>query len=240
VLTVVTFRWQPAPGYRSKFGPAEVNTLFRMVDRHYQAPHRNVCVTDDPRGLDRTIEVVPLWDDFAAIPSPHGPGNPSCYRRLKLFDPSIASLLGPRFVCLDLDTVIVGDLRPLWDRTEDFMIWGETNPKSFYNGSMFMLTAGARPQVWTDFDPRVSPRLTKRAGRFGSDQGWISYCLGPGEATWGRDDGVYSFRVHLEPNNGGEDLPANARIVMFHGKVDPWSWKGQRLAWVREHYGVPA
>jgi len=239
MLTVCTFKWKAAPGYRSNFGPEAVHALRAMVARNYPEPHRFVCITDDAEGLTG-IETLPLWSDHGAVSSPHGPLQPSCYRRLKLFDPDIEALLGPRIVCLDLDTVIVGDLRPILNRPEDFVIWGETNPRSFYNGSMFMLTAGARPQLWADFNPRTSPTLAKRAGRFGSDQGWISYKLGKGEATWTREDGVYSFRVHLEPKNGGEDLPANARVVHFHGKCDPWHWRAQRLAWVREHWGAAA
>lgn len=238
-MTIVTFKWKPPAGYRSKFGPESVLALRDMVARHYPRPHRFVCITDDATGL-KSVETIPLWNDHASLQSPHGRHNPSCYRRLKLFDPAIESLLGPRFACLDLDTVIVGDLVPILDRPEDFVIWGETNPKSFYNGSMFLMTAGARAKVWTEFDPKHSPMRAKRAGRFGSDQGWISYCLGPGEATWGRQDGVYSFRVHLEPTDGGEVLPANARIVFFHGKVDPWHWKAQRLPWVRSSWGIAA
>lgn len=237
MLTVVTFKWRSAPGYRSKFGPEAVFALRRMVRRHYQVDHRFVCITDDPKGLG-DVETIPLWPDHAELVSPHGRQNPSCYRRLKLFDPAIEALLGPRFVCLDLDTVIVADVAPLFHRTEPFVIWGETNPRSFYNGSMFMMTAGARAKVWTEFNPRTSPMTAKRAGRFGSDQGWISYVLGGGEATWTRADGVYSFRVHIQPK--GDDLPAGARMVMFHGKVDPWDWQGQRLAWVREHWGTAA
>jgi hypothetical protein len=171
------------------------------------------------------------------VPNPHGAHNPSCYRRLKLFAPEMGDVLGERFVCLDLDVVIVADLAPLWDRPEDFVIWGETNPRSFYNGSMFMLRAGARPQVWEQFKPKTSPMLAKRAGRFGSDQGWISYVLGKGEAMWGRQDGVYSYRVHIAP--AGDVLPSNARIVMFHGKVDPWCYRAQCVPWIREHWGTP-
>lgn len=235
MLTVCTFKWKPPAGYRSTFGPASVLALRDGVARHYAKPHRFVCLTDDATGLEG-IETLPLWADHAEVPNPHGRGNPSCYRRLKLFDPAIESLLGPRFVSLDLDTVVVGDLAPIFDRTEDFLIWGETNPHSFYNGSMFMLTAGARPQVWTDFDPKNSPREAFRARRFGSDQGWISHKLGRGEATWGRPDGVYSFRVHIQPHGGV--LPDDARLVMFHGKVDPWHRIAQQYGWVRQHWGV--
>lgn len=234
-LTVVCWRWQPPPGYRSTFGPETVNVLRRMVARHYQAPHRFVCVTDQTDGLDPEVEVVPAWNDHARIASPHGRKNPSCYRRLRAFSPDIAETFGERFVSLDLDCVIVGDLRPLWDRPEDFVMWGDTNsqPGSYYNGSMFLLRAGARPKVWQDFDPETSPQIAMKAGCFGSDQGWISYCLGPGETKWSKADGVYSFRNDFRlPQR--RDLPADARIVIFHGSDDPWAMHVQAdHAWVR-------
>jgi hypothetical protein len=234
MLSVVCFRWTPPAGYRSSFGPETVNVLRRMVARHYAKPHAFKCVTDDATGIDPEVEIVPMWHDFATIPSPHGGHNPSCYRRLRAFAPEIADVLGPRFVAVDLDTVITGDVTTLWDRPEDFVIWGETNPRSWYNGSMFLLTAGARRQVFERFNPKTSPQQAKAAGRFGSDQGWISYCLGKGEATWTRKDGVYSYRVHLQPNGG--TLPPGARMVMWHGQHDPWGKTAQQLSWVREHY----
>lgn len=233
-LSVVCFKWQPKPGYRSTFGPETVNTLARMVARHYPWPHRFICVTDDPVGLSPDVDVVPLWSDFAGIPSPHGALQPSCYRRLKAFSPEAAQFFGPRFVCLDLDTVITGDLTPLWNRSEDFIIWGETDPRSWYNGSMFLLTAGARTKVWETFDPATSPHTAKAAGKFGSDQGWISYCLGKGEKIWTQKDGVYSYRSYVVKH--GNKLPANARMVMFHGHADPWTKESQKIPWIKAHY----
>jgi hypothetical protein len=205
-----------------------------MVRRNYPHPIRVICVTDNTEGIDGSIETMPLWNDFADVPNPHGVTNPSCYRRLKVFAPEAREWFGDRFVCLDLDTVIVGDLTPLWERTEDFVIWGETNPRSFYNGSMFMMTAGARRQVLDTFNPKVSPHQARSAGKFGSDQGWISYCLGHGEATWTTADGVYSYNLHLRHN--GRKLPENARITMWHGALDPWQPGAQAVPWVREHY----
>ncbi len=232
--SVVCWLWKPAPGYRSQFAAETVNVLRRMVQRHFHQPHRFLCVTDIPRGIDPVVEIVPAWNDFATVPSPHGAHQPSCYRRLRAFHPDIAQSFGSRFVSLDLDTVIVGDLDPLWDRPEDFIAYGETDKRSFYNGSMLEMTAGARPQVWQSFDPKRSPLATKTAGRFGSDQGHISHVLGKGEATWTTADGVYSYNVHLR--NKTNTLPANARMVMWHGGRDPWGPDGQKLAWVREHW----
>ena len=233
MISVVTWKWKPAAGYRSKFGPENVNTLAAMVARYYRKPHRFICVTDEPAGIDSRIEVVPLWEQFSELKNPSGPANPSCYRRLRMFSKDAEDFFGPRFVSLDLDCVIAGDLSPLWDRPEDFVAWSDTNPRTHYNGSMMLLKAGTRTPIWDEFDPRTSPNAAKRAGHFGSDQAWISYRLGSGEATWGTRDGVYSYRNHLR---GANSLPANARVVMFHGQIDPWSPQAQRLPWVRKFY----
>ncbi len=235
IESVVCYKWTPVLGYRSTFNATAVNTLKAMVRRHYLRPVRFLCVTDDPAGLDPDIEALPLWNDYATLPSPHGGKNPSCYRRLRAFSPEIAAIYGPRFVSIDLDCVITGDLRPLWDRPEDFVSWGDTNPQpgSHYNGSMLLMTAGARRQVWDRFDPKLSPQQAKRAGCWGSDQGWISYCLGPGEAKWTKADGVYSYRNDLRDR---QVLPENARVVFFHGRVDPWSDAARNIPWVRQHW----
>lgn len=233
-LTVVTFLWKPPEGYRSKYTTAHVDVLRRMVRRNYPHPHRFVLITDDPTGLqERDIEVFELWPDLGNLKNPNGSNNPSCYRRLRLFAPTPGKWLGERFVCVDLDTVIVGDLTPLWDRPEDFVIWkspgARLNP---YCGSMFMLRTGTRPRVWLDFDEETSPKMTRAANFFGSDQAWIALCLGPDEATWGPAEGAYSFRTEI----GSKPLPENARIVFFHGIPDPWDAGPQRRPWVRRNY----
>lgn len=233
-LSFVTWKWPSPKGYRSTFGPAQVNTLARMVARQYTEPHRFICVTDEPEGIDPAVEVLPAWNDFADLPSPSGGHNPSCYRRLRMFARDIGQSFGPRFVSMDLDVVITGDLRPLVNRDEEFVIWGDTNPSTFYNGSLILMSAGARPHVWERFDPVASPKAAKAAGHHGSDQGWISHCLGPKETKWGKADGVYSYRNDIERN--GDRLPSGARIVVCHGPRDPWGSHLQRLPWVKEHY----
>jgi hypothetical protein len=234
-LSVVCWKWKPAAGYRSEFGATQVNVLRAMVARHLKLPHRFICVTDDPAGIAPGIEIVKLWDDFATLPSPHGGLNPSCYRRLRAFSAEAGKWFGPRFVSMDLDTVIVGDITPLVDRPEDFVIWGDTNPTTPYNGGFWLLRAGTRTKVWTGFDPKASPASARALGYFGSDQAWIGAALGPDEAKWSTADGVYSYRVHVQPALGM--LPRNARIVFFHGRHDPWQPAVQRSSpWIRHHY----
>jgi hypothetical protein len=235
VISVVCFKWRPKEGYRSKYSGHQVNVLRNMVARHYPEPHRFICVTDDAEGIDEGVEIVPLWDDHADVPNPSFADGPSCYRRLKVFSPGIGDVLGERFVCIDLDVVIVDDLRPIFNRTEDFIGWRNPVAQWPLNGSLFMMNAGARPQVWETFDPYVSPALSHGANMRGSDQGWMSYVLGWNEAMLGPADGVVSYQKEVRRNLG--KLPRGARIVVFWGRTDPWSPVAQRqAAWIREHY----
>lgn len=234
MLTVCCFKWRPFEGYRSEYAPETVHVLKSMVSRHYTDPFRFVCITDDPTGLNG-IETVPLWNDYADIPHPSSPGkHPSCYRRLKVFAPEMRAILGKRFVVMDLDCVILGDLRPLWNRPEDFIGLAGTQPPTTFNGSMFLMNAGARPRVWQDFNPTFSPINAQKAGHYGSDQAWISYILGPREARWTTADGVFSYRLHVAPAKGR--VPKGAKLVFFNGKKDPWSPEIRGMDWIEQHY----
>lgn len=246
MLEIVCWKWH-TPGYRSTFNAAAVNTLRAMVARNLSLPHTFTCVTDDAAGIDSRVRVVPLWNDYASVPNPSNAQNPSCYRRLKMFAPNAGEIfVGERVVSMDLDVCITGDLTPLFDRPDDFVIWGgqsveprfrrNSAPYSWYNGSLMMLRIGSRPQVWLEFDPRSSPRRAHAANCRGSDQGWIAFCLGKNEKVWGVSDGVFSYRNHVIAEHAGR-LPRGARFVAFHGRHDPWHTVVQaKHAWIREHY----
>lgn len=228
MLSVITFKWE-TPGYRAKFTASHVNTLRRMVAANYPEPHRFVCITDDAQGLDPGIEAVPIWDDYASVPNPSAGGRPSCYRRLKLFAPGMEAITGPRFVMLDLDALILGDLRPLWNRPEDAVFWRSPSDEWPYNGAMFMANAGARPQVWTEFDPIESPKATRARGYRGSDQAWLSHVLGADEATWTDADGVWYWGKIKDRGRA----PRGARIIFTTSGDPPWN---SRRPWMREGY----
>lgn len=208
-----------------------------MIRRHYQRPHRVLCVTNDAAGIDPAVTIVPDREDFADVQNPYGPHAPSCYRRLLMWHPDAARWFGERFVSLDLDVVAVADLVPLWDRAEEVVLYRDPLHPSQVNGSMVLMTAGARPEVWTDFDPDRSPQIARGAGFKGSDQAWLSLRL-PSEPRWDTRDGVYSFRKDIEPADGR--LPADARLTIWHGHRDPWDEAAQKLPWVRENWGVAA
>jgi hypothetical protein len=224
-----------------------------MIKRHYPHPHRYVHITDDPTGIkEPDIEIYELWKDLANVPNPYH-GGPSCYRRLKLFAGNAGEWLGERICMMDLDCVIVRDLTPLLHVQDDFKIWqnplnGHEAPPRVrrtlssrgpvthcYNGGFWLLTAGARRELWDDFDPARTPQTTRQLGYFGSDQAWIAHRLGGNESVWTPNDGVYSWKFHVKQVYGGQ-LPTNARIVFFHGKPDPWTLECRRVPWVAQHW----
>ena len=231
MISIITWLW-PTPGANAIYTATHVNALHAAVARHYPAPHRFICITNETDDFDPGVELVRDREDFAGVPSPRGDPHPSCYRRLRLFAPDAATTFGERIVSIDLDCVISNDLRPVWDRPDDFVIWRDPGNRTPYCGSMFLLTAGARSQVWKQFDPARSPQAARAARCLGSDQGWIAYCLGPHEATWTAADGVLSYRIDGLHRNF---LPPGVRVTFFHGKVKPWDPEALALAWVREN-----
>ena len=235
MLSFVCWKWEPQRGYRSKFDAATVNTLLSMIDRHYKKPHELVCITDNPIGIDGRVRIIKLWDDFKNVPSPHGPLNPSCYRRLKMFSREAIELIGPRFVSIDLDVVITNDISDLFPEDLDFKMYGDTARGTPYNGSLILHRAGTRTQLWEKFDPKTSPNLGLAKRYIGSDQAWIGVCLGPNEPKFTSADGIYSYRNQLLPRGGV--LPPNAKIVIFHGHCDPWQLNMKRKhPWIERHY----
>jgi hypothetical protein len=231
MLTVITWLWQQPTG-RTKFTAKHVNTWAAMVRRHLTLPHEIACVTD-MQGIDPSIRIIQPPHEFENISLPTwGPKRPQCLRRISMFRPDAADIFGERFVSMDLDCVIGGCLDPMFDRPEDFIMCRGTSDARPYNGSMLMMTAGARPDVYTD----LTPSRAIAAGReyLGSDQAWISYVLGRGEATWTQDDGVSFYEIQHDR------VHPDCRVMFFPGHLKPWHLSGpqpQEL-WITSNYRV--
>lgn len=214
MLTVLAWLWAQ-PGGRAAYTARHVNIWAAMVRRNLRMPHRIACVTDMPEGIDPSVEIIEPPRQFENWRIPSWPEHrPQCLRRLTMFAPDAASIFGERFVCMDLDCVIADSLDPLFDVPDDFRIFRGTARSRPYNGSMMLIRAGARPQVFNDL---TIEGATEAGHRFvGSDQAWISRVLGPAEATWGHEHGVvahlWTARAHFQ----------TFRVMFFPGRVKPW------------------
>jgi hypothetical protein len=221
VLTVCTWLWGDA------YGEHYVRRLAAGVQRNLNEAHRFICFTDFTRHLPGIEQFAILDTDLTKIKG--------CFARLRLFDSAWQKNLGiapgDRVVNLDLDLVVTGPLGPLFDRKDDFTILQGVNSLNPcpYNGSAWMLRAGARPDVWSDFSLTAAARIKFHS--FPDDQSWFDFCM-PNAGAWGPAQGVYAFQ---KPGwSDGDGLPEGARIVAFPGWRDPS--KFDHLNWVKENW----
>lgn len=193
-----------------------------MLSRTMSEDFRLIGITDTLtdhfcNGVTKLTYTYPLYRDLGG-----------CYRRLIQFKHQIAD----RWMMLDLDCVITGDLVPLVRELEqyDFAMnrYCFTNARrQYYNGALQWHT-GARPEVWDKFLGEPNAEAIERDPELvGTDQAWISHVLGPNEKTVDTRNGVY------DASQIKRKLPDDARIVFFHGARDPSQCK---FPWVKEFY----
>src|SRR5690606_16984018 len=220
------------PGGRTRYNADHINIWADSVDGHLTLDHELACVTDQPEGIDPRVRIIDPPGDFDNVRIPTwNESLPQCLRRISMFRPDAAEVFGSeRFVNMDLDCVIGGSLDPLFDRPEDIVLYRGTHRYRPYNGSMVMMTAGARPQVFE----RFTPQNAAKAGEVypGSDQAWISYVLGWGEATWTAADGVVSWNA-ARPDYDKE----TTRLLFFPCPTKPWELVAAgEDEWIAQNY----
>lgn len=210
MLTIATWRWG------TKYPLEYVERLKAGVKRHLKQDFRFAVFA--PEEQDEELKV-------------------GCLCRLRLFDPVWQKKHGiepgDRIVNVDLDLIVTGSLDPVFDRDDPFLILigaNSSNPCP-YNGSIFSVIAGYRPDVWTDFTMAKAEAV--KTAPFPDDQAWFAHKL-PGAKGWKAGaERVYAFGKPGWPK--GTALPKDASVVAFPGHRDPSQF--QHLDWVREHWG---
>lgn len=236
MLTIATFKWG------DKYTHRHVDVLHSMLRRNLTLPFDFACITDDVRGEMRDtatgVRYLPLWPEMRDAKL--------CGVRLMAFSPWMRELIGHRFAWVDLDVVITGNVDHIFGRKEAFIALSTPAGPLAYNGSLVMMSAGAHTKVWETWTPAAYALMPAHYAAKGmlaggqSDEGWMTYTLGTGEARfnggWGRrDDGIYFFRRDLKA--GLEPLPLDARMVILNGRsFDPSFPEMQRIPWVRDHW----
>jgi hypothetical protein len=201
-----------------------------MVSRNLAMPHKLLCVTTET-DLPPNVERIDPPGKFEDVQPKWGPTKPNCFRRLVMFKRNAQKTFGRRFVSMDLDCVVGGQLDPLFDRPEDLVLFRGTAPERPYNGSLMLIRAGCRPQVYERFDQDGADISGEKF--VGSDQAWLAHCLGWGEKTWSERDGVFSYGPLWA------QMPGRARLLFFPGKIKPWTLAQIRLhPFVTENYRI--
>ena len=241
--------------------PAEyVNVLHRAVAEHMSYPHRFVCITDTPEGLDSDIEIIPLPE----IPIERQKWGTGFWPKLAVFK---SELFPPDEIVLylDVDILIAQSLDPfidLIDSQKGLHIIREWNPDVWQlvplwsrpdrggNGSAIGFIAKEQTHLFADFSK--APYEIDRTFRL--DQVYIT------EQAFGRrywpDRWCRSFRrdcvFHWPLNFVFRSIrkPRQGKIIVFHGIPNPmdviepgnyrwgtrWRYSDGPVEWVQEYW----
>lgn len=251
-ISVITFYWDNGDPDGCEYQPRHVNALAKSVREHLDIPYRFICVYDiegKPEGFDEGIELVELPENakwLGTLANPVKPTLPSSYRRLWAFSDE-AKRLGDRILLLDIDCLIVGDLKPLFDFAPDtdFIGW---RPNSEYRkglpsrtggvkrigGGTWLLRTGTHTHILSDFSPTAVMKA-KKAGWRGSDQAWLSYNFAKTCTVFPRDMGIYHTQ---DARTWDDEVPGNARIIHFNGKINPWEEDARAIPWYCKLMGL--
>lgn len=244
-VNIATLKWG------DRYGPTFVNRLYRSINTHLSRPFRFLCFTDDASGLLPEIEPHPL----PALDLPERYAR-TTWLKLGLFADGLAGMEGD-CLFLDLDLLIVGGIDCFFDYIpgERCIIHNWKLKHQIFkkrpdvgNSSVFRWRAGTTQFVVDGF-LRERDRILQHYG-LRAPQRYLT--VGIGERRWWPESWVRSFKRHSVapfPLNLAvtPKLPAETRILVFHGRPDPdqalKGWNHGRLhrrtrpaPWIADHW----
>lgn len=103
----------------TKYPADEVNALFSAAKRNLTRDARFFCMTDDPVGLARWIEPLPLVENklqkIITDEQVRLRRSAGALRKVAVFEPGLIPDLNGPLLCLDIDILITGSLDELFD-----------------------------------------------------------------------------------------------------------------------------
>jgi hypothetical protein len=189
----------------NRYPAAYVTALQRAVELHLMRPHRFVCMTDDPAGIEAETMPVPL-------------GLPGWWGKVALFAP----FWKRRRLFFDLDTVVRGSV-------DDFAEWAgpfaALRPFAARHGlasGLMSIAPGFRTDIWQHFaaDPQAAiARCRAEADPPWNqgDQRWLEL-MGAACSYW---QDIVPGQVVSWKTDCQAGVPPAARVIAFHGRPDP-------------------
>lgn len=236
--SIITWLWKSEitdPRFVRNYQPRHVNMLAKACKLHCTMPHRFICITDETKGFSDDVEVLPTPSAAKKLAkyrtAEQNERFPSSYPRLWAFS-SEAMCLGDRVLNLDVDCMVVGDLKPLFDNVHDFVGWRPNKcwgNETRIGGGTWLLRTGTHVHVFENFSMEEAIKARKLGWR-GSDQAWLSYCLSETCEVWPKDSGIYHKQ---DGSHAWAKVPSDARIIHFNGTGDYWDM--DHLPWIREY-----
>lgn len=196
MINIVCVKWG------TKYGAEYVNILFDMVNRNLTVggDRRFICFTDDPTGIDATIQVRALPGDLEGW-----------WNKLYLFKEGVFDE-GDKVIYLDLDTVITGDMDKIIAYEGNFAILQDFYRPEGLQSSVMLWKAQKNTFIWDNWDAAGRPKTP------GGDQLWIESCRPfPTDILQEIFPMAFvSYKVHCRTR-----LPKNVSVVVFHGEPRP-------------------
>ena len=234
-VNVVCMKWG------SKFTPEYVNNLYHMVRRNITLPFRFICLTEAPDGIEPNVEIKPL-PQFQEPPAKY---LRFClaWRKLSLFDEKVYDLSG-KILFLDLDVVVIDNIDCFFSYSDKLAIienWSQPN-RLIGQSSAFCFKVGQYTRLLQKYCRQQLEVLNNNR----TEQVYITRELGEGNFDYFPDDWCKSFKMHCMPGGilnsflAPTKIPANAKIIVFHGKPDPpdaiaGRW-GKPVPWYKRFY----
>ncbi len=234
----------------TKYGPHYVNRLYAMVRRHLSGDFNFVCLTDDPTGVRPEVQCLPIPPLAIEL----APGQrDGAWKKLTTFEADLHGLKGTALF-LDLDVVVVGPLDDFFTQPGQFLIihdyprFWRFGERIVGNSSVYRFEIGAHADVLANFRAHTDAMRAK----YRNEQDYLSHFLhAQGKLSYWPAAWCPSFKYHAIPawpTNHWKPpfVPEGARIVIFHGEVNPPdALEGKRnkrfahiepATWVAEHW----
>jgi hypothetical protein len=217
-LTIICFYWLGTRWKEKDLGPTYVNKLHRSVGRNLSVPHRFLCFTNEPDGIECETRphTSPSW--MGCLP--------------RLFQYSEESGLEGQVLSLDIDLVIVGPLDDLATYRGGFCVRSKFKKGQEWkaDGDVIGFRAGGfSRKLWERFldDCHKVEQLTR-----GMERVWIRHLTKNKCDRWDKwwPEQIVSYKRHVRKSGG---VPDGARIVSCHGRPRPHEIKE---SFIREHW----
>lgn len=202
----------------AKYNEGHALTLRTMLERH--GGHELICVHSDafsPPGAS-----IRMPAEVAALPN--------YLPKLWAWSPQFADLMGERFVSIDLDVVVTGDLAPVLQSNAPLRIWNQAAGEP-YNTSLFALEPGYGHEVWTEMSLGAVTQAVAQRQRWTGDQSWVAHVLGPNEETFGEETGVIQYRRIYH----AKEQPSGMKAAFLCGPYEPIS-ESEISPWIKRAY----
>ena len=190
-----------------EYKPDHVLRLHRQVLNHLpDADFR--CLSDiEIKGI-RTLPLIYDW--------------PGWWSKMELFRPEISGDI----LFMDLDTSIVGSLADIASINQLALMRDIYRPEGLQSSIMYIPEA-AREEIWAEWIER--PQHWMEIYQKGGDQAFLERYWLDRASRW-QDlllGQIISWKSHVRPavygdESGNGSIPADARVVIFHGKPRPW------------------